>query len=553
MEREADVDPVVAVTVAASFVPVRVDCDRRPDIAERYNLGGWPTNAFLTPRGDLITGGTYFDVDTFRLLVARVAQSWRERRDEVEAAIAAQRRELERRRRPRVAANVPTIDTVREIVDVTMDEFDFRYGGFGREPKFAHAPSIELLLAAFRATGETKLRDAALLSLEAMWSPEPGRPRLADAAGGFYRCAMKRDWSQPRYEKMLEENAALLSVFLSAHQLTGEARWAAAARSIVGFALATFADRGRRVFRSSQAGWPGEEYYALDVEDRSRTVPPPVDATAYTSWNARMASAFLKAGLVLGDDTALEFGAAVVDSLVTRGRAANEEVLLGHVVKRDSAEGPILLASQVNTARALVDAYEALGGSHRLATAARLLDEVHGHLFDAARETYSDTLLEQGGEGYLSAPIVPLADNCTAADTLLRLASLLDAPAYEARALTLLRTLSAYAPDHGLLAAPFALALLRALIPDRVAIYFASASGKPPSRLLVRAAHAIYAPEKTVRFLDAERDGRRLKALRLADAGDRVAVVCRGAACAEPTGNADALLALVARATALTP
>ena len=41
----------------------RVDTDRRPDINERYNLGGWPTTAFLTPEGELMTGGTFVSAD----------------------------------------------------------------------------------------------------------------------------------------------------------------------------------------------------------------------------------------------------------------------------------------------------------------------------------------------------------------------------------------------------------------------------------------------------------------------------------------------------------
>ena len=43
--------PGVAALIHERFVPVRVDTDRRPDINERYNLGGWPTTAFLTADG----------------------------------------------------------------------------------------------------------------------------------------------------------------------------------------------------------------------------------------------------------------------------------------------------------------------------------------------------------------------------------------------------------------------------------------------------------------------------------------------------------------------
>jgi len=35
-------------------IPVRVDNDQRPDVNARYNMGGWPTTALLTPGADLM-------------------------------------------------------------------------------------------------------------------------------------------------------------------------------------------------------------------------------------------------------------------------------------------------------------------------------------------------------------------------------------------------------------------------------------------------------------------------------------------------------------------
>ena len=180
MAAEIDRDEGVAETVSAQYVPIYVDADRRPDIAGRYNQGGLPTNAFLTPKGDLITGGTTFDIDTFRILLDRAGRSWRDRRSEVEDAVASTRRTAEQRRKTRPAEEVPTLETVEAVVDLVMDAFDYRYGGFGQPPKYPHPLSIELLLAEFRRTGEVRLRDAALLSLETMWE---GENPLADPGG----------------------------------------------------------------------------------------------------------------------------------------------------------------------------------------------------------------------------------------------------------------------------------------------------------------------------------------------------------------------------------
>ncbi|MBU1914899.1 MAG: DUF255 domain-containing protein, partial [Candidatus Thermoplasmatota archaeon] len=52
-------DTRVIKTVNERFVPVRVDIDRRPDISERYNRGGFPTTTFLSNKGEFVWGATY--------------------------------------------------------------------------------------------------------------------------------------------------------------------------------------------------------------------------------------------------------------------------------------------------------------------------------------------------------------------------------------------------------------------------------------------------------------------------------------------------------------
>jgi len=76
MDRTTYADPEVASLVRDRFIAVRVDTDRRPDINERYNLGGWPTTAFLTAAGDVITGGTFVPVDRMRGVLERVSTAY---------------------------------------------------------------------------------------------------------------------------------------------------------------------------------------------------------------------------------------------------------------------------------------------------------------------------------------------------------------------------------------------------------------------------------------------------------------------------------------------
>src|SRR3990172_5063168 len=74
MDNTTYADPAVVEAVNRDFVPVRVDNDKRPDINDRYNQGGWPTTAFVTPDGELLAGGTYIPPEQMVQLLARVSQ-----------------------------------------------------------------------------------------------------------------------------------------------------------------------------------------------------------------------------------------------------------------------------------------------------------------------------------------------------------------------------------------------------------------------------------------------------------------------------------------------
>src|SRR5262245_43263274 len=66
-------DDEVIKLVNDRFVAVRVDNDLRPDINARYNMGGWPTTAFLTPGGEVMAGMTYIPPDNMRDVLGQVS------------------------------------------------------------------------------------------------------------------------------------------------------------------------------------------------------------------------------------------------------------------------------------------------------------------------------------------------------------------------------------------------------------------------------------------------------------------------------------------------
>src|SRR3990172_8636194 len=78
-------DPAVIDSINGDYVAVRVDNDRRPDINRRYNQGGCPTTAFLTPTGELLTGGTYLPPPQMLSALRYVKDYYQGNRDAIRA------------------------------------------------------------------------------------------------------------------------------------------------------------------------------------------------------------------------------------------------------------------------------------------------------------------------------------------------------------------------------------------------------------------------------------------------------------------------------------
>jgi uncharacterized protein YyaL (SSP411 family) len=102
--------------------------------------------------------------------------------------------------------------------------------------------------------------------------------------GGFYRYCTQEDWTLPHYEKLLEDLARLLPLYLrdGSHRPVAEAavRWA----------LATLWQDDAQAFGGSQ---DADEAFALQPR-AGRGAPPLVDPTIYAGWNGLMITALVR-------------------------------------------------------------------------------------------------------------------------------------------------------------------------------------------------------------------------------------------------------------------
>ena len=207
MDRTTFVEPDVVSLIDERFVAVRVDADRRPDVNERYNLGGWPTTAFLTSRCDLLSGGTYLDAPQMIETLRQVSDAYRDRAKEISLRRIRLQAELEHR--VRVQADSDPRASVAQFRALLIARFDSLNGGFGTSPKLPH-PQALLFALSLADDGDSELAGIAALTLQRM------TPLWDSGTGGFYRYADAADWSDPGTEKTLDDNAALLHVYVEA-------------------------------------------------------------------------------------------------------------------------------------------------------------------------------------------------------------------------------------------------------------------------------------------------------------------------------------------------
>lgn len=440
MDRFSFPDARVAHLVAERFLAVRVDAERRPDVSARYTLDGWPTTAFLTPDGDLLGGGTYFDADALTTVLADVAEAFAARRADIAARAAAARAAGGKRDRPAGAGRAPGEAAGRAgpddpggpgggaglddgagqwLRDLLLTRFDEAWAGFGDGPKRAEAAALTAALLRCRRTRDPDLTRVVTRTLDAL-----AGGGLWDAGeGGFFRYCAGRDWSEPAPEKLLAPNARLLDLFLTASTLLDRADYAEHARALVRFAHGTFADPAGGFF-ASQHGAHGPD----------RPGPPPgpgaVDRTVHTDATAVMASAYVRAASVFDDRSLLEFAAESIDRVVTATYERGAGV--GHTAT--GLPGPRgLLADQVLAGTALLDLYEATGQPVYLDLPRELMAYCRRALWDDAGGFADRDPTLPGPDaavGLLRDPVHPLDLNCRAAMVLARLAGLADEPGH---------------------------------------------------------------------------------------------------------------------------
>ncbi len=567
--------------------------------AFQQGRGGWPMTVFLAPDGEPFYGGTYYppeprgNLPGMPQLLGRMAQLWSSSRGEVDDLRARVRAVLEEGARLPPPAPAAGSRWLEPVTQALLQRWDRQHGGLQGVPKFPPHQGLAALLTAGVATDDDDCLDAALSTLDRI--AQGGMYDLL--GGGFARYSVDAEWRVPHFEKMLYDNAQLLPLYVEAWRLTGAERFAEVVRMTARWALDEMQLPNGGFAASQDADGDGEEgrffvwtpaelaaalgdddaerlaklagvtasgtfdggasvlrlerpKHRLDRRERAlvdrclprlfraraRRTAPPRDDKVITAWNGLMIRALAIAGFALNEPawiTAAERAASfILDYSRVDGR-------LMRTHKDGRAHVPATADDYAALALGLVDLYEASFSTRWLDEAEALLSDLDRWFGDEGgglSTTGSDqpSLVVRALQGLGGSE--PSA-NGLAALAWARLAVLRDRPDLGARADRLLAQVRPLLDDH-----PMSLgleAIAGAWRADGGSSIAVVGGGESAARLLdvLRTQPAAY--------LSRAAGDEALKlpwvAGKSAPAGEAMAYLCRGATCAQPTADPEAL------------
>ena len=228
MEGESFEDEEVAQIMNDRFINIKVDREERPDIDQVYinavqlmqQRGGWPLNCIALPDGRPVWGGTYFPKGQWMEQIQQVANFYEEKPQEMleyaeKLAKGIQLSELVTYNSEEVSFSWKELESMLKVWD---SQFDNKEGGPNRAPKFPIPNNYQFLMRYAHLKKKDKLSEYVQLTLDKM-----AYGGIYDqVGGGFARYSTDKLWKVPHFEKMLYDNAQLVSLYSEAFLAYGK-------------------------------------------------------------------------------------------------------------------------------------------------------------------------------------------------------------------------------------------------------------------------------------------------------------------------------------------
>lgn len=270
MEKESFEDPQIAQMLNETFINIKVDREELPEVDNLYmefaqsmmaGAAGWPLNIILTPDLHPFFAATYLPPITsqgligLNDLIARIKEVW----------VGEEREKIEEQAETIVSIfgenihaqgeKIPHAEEVAECADLLFKLADPIYGGMKGKPKFPIGYQANFMLRYMARSGDSRAAFFVEKTLDMMH-----RGGIYDhLGGGFSRYSVDAEWLVPHFEKMLYDNALLISSYREAFEAIRKESFKETAIETIRYILRDMTHPGGGFYSAEDADSEGKE------------------------------------------------------------------------------------------------------------------------------------------------------------------------------------------------------------------------------------------------------------------------------------------------------
>ena len=414
MEKESFMDTGVARIMNAYFICIKVDREERPDIDNLYMYacklltggdGGWPLNAFALPDGKPFFAGTYYSKNSWKSLLLQIASAYKEKN----ALVIKQADELTKGiADASLSFNVVDSSSTplnkidyQKCFDTLYATLDTTNGGLKGNVKFPMPAVTEFLLQYAYQTQNKKAFDIATITLK-----KAALGGIYDhVGGGFARYATDPRWNIPHFEKMLYDNAQLISLYAHAYQVSRDDFYKTIVNESIAFVERELATGNGAYYSSSNAdtengegnfySWTEKEF--KDVVGNKNLVAEYYNISTSGNWKE---GKNLLSSTYDPHEFAKDKGISAQEFIAELDSATSQLLAERNKRTRPQIDTKIITSWNAMLLKAYVDAYVAIGEQRYLEKAFSIANFLEKNMIDRGgmiKRLYNDGTANVGG------------------------------------------------------------------------------------------------------------------------------------------------------------